>query len=362
MSEIKVGDTVKFLNSSGGGVVSRIIDSRMVGVMIEDGFEIPTMTGELVVVAATGRAARFFEEKFPVHVSGAGEQERAAEEHLEESDRLAPLPKEVTASRINEEIFLAYIPHDQKWLITGQVDVVLVNNTGYDLLYNLFAKTALNHFEGVDYGNVFAGNSLVLSTVNREQLTRWSDGYIQFLFHCVQTGDVLPPFNAEFRVDGKKFYREGNYRPHPVIKEKGIVVRLLSLTSHFISLAAAKDDPVPPAGGTRQENLPVALIRKYETEPGEAEIDLHIHELIEDPSNLEKSEMLDIQKNYFLKCLDSAMAEHFRRITVIHGVGSGTLRSELMELLKKQEGISVSDAPMSKYGAGALDIRIGYRN
>lgn len=362
MSEIKVGDTVKFLNSSGGGVVSRIIDSRMVGVMIEDGFEIPTMTGELVVVASTDRAARFFEERFPVNVSGKVEREKTEEVKDGETDRLAALPKEVTDSRKSEEIFLAYIPHDQKWLITGQVDVVLVNNTSYDLLYNLFARTALNHYEGVDYGNVFAGSSLILSTVNREQLARWSDGYVQFLFHCTQTEAVLPPFNAEFRVEGKKFYHEGNYRSHPVIKEKGIVARLISLTSHFNSFNIARGNFAPPSGSTGQATGPAALILKHRTAPDEAEIDLHIHELIEDPSNLENTEMLDIQKNYFLKCLDSAIAEHFRKIIVIHGVGSGTLRAALLELLKKQEGISVADAPMTKYGAGALEIRIGYRN
>lgn len=360
MSGIKVGDTVKFLNSPGGGVVSRIIDSRMVGVMIEDGFEIPTMNGELVVVASTDRAARFFEEKFAVHHAGTGEEGITGEGAGEYPDRLAPLPKSVTDARKNEEIFLAYIPHDQKWLTTGQVDVVLVNNTGYDLLYNLFSRTALNHYEGVDYGNVYSGSSLILSTVNREQLARWSDGYIQFLFHCAQTEDVLPPFNAEFMVEGKKFFHEGNYRSHPVIKEKGIVARLVSLTSHFNSLNITRGRFVPAADSSRQETKPVALIRKHQTAPGEAEIDLHIHELIEDTSNLDKGEMLDIQKNYFIKCLDSAMAEHFSRITVIHGVGSGALRSVLLALLQKQEGISVADAPMSKYGAGALEIRISY--
>jgi DNA-nicking Smr family endonuclease len=89
-----------------------------------------------------------------------------------------------------------------------------------------------------------------------------------------------------------------------------------------------------------------------------AEVDLHIHELMEDPANLENGEILDFQRSYFLKCLDAAMMENFHQLTVIHGVGNGVLKSVVTDILKKQEGISFSDAPMNKYGAGAIEIRL----
>lgn len=44
----KIGDTVKFLNETGGGVVRRIIDPTMVLVETEDGFEVPYLTSELL--------------------------------------------------------------------------------------------------------------------------------------------------------------------------------------------------------------------------------------------------------------------------------------------------------------------------
>ena len=96
----------------------------------------------------------------------------------------------------------------------------------------------------------------------------------------------------------------------------------------------------------------------YQVAPREAVVDLHIHELVDDPSNLEKTEILEFQKNYFLKCLDSAITNHFLKIVFIHGIGNGILRSSLIDLMKKQEGIGFFDAPMTKYGAGALEIRI----
>ena len=47
--KIKVGDKVKFLNDTGGGTVSEIINDRMVNVRIEDGFDIPALITELII-------------------------------------------------------------------------------------------------------------------------------------------------------------------------------------------------------------------------------------------------------------------------------------------------------------------------
>ena len=48
MAEFKIGDRVNFLSSTGGGKVTKIIDSRMVMVEVEDGFELPTLISDLV--------------------------------------------------------------------------------------------------------------------------------------------------------------------------------------------------------------------------------------------------------------------------------------------------------------------------
>lgn len=48
--KFKVGDKVKFLNEQGGGVITKIINSKMVNIAIEDGFEIPTLINELIKI------------------------------------------------------------------------------------------------------------------------------------------------------------------------------------------------------------------------------------------------------------------------------------------------------------------------
>ena len=139
-----------------------------------------------------------------------------------------------------------------------------------------------------------------------------------------------------------------------MVQAKGIVVKVLSLTSHF----RAAESPESREGASPASVSGASLISRYQVAPREAVVDLHIHELVDDPTNLEKSEILDFQVNYFLKCFDSAVAKHFLKVVFIHGVGNGVLRAALIELLKMQKGIEFFDAPMSKYGVGALEIRI----
>ena len=70
--KIKVGDKVKFLNENGGGIVSRIIDSKTVDVTIEDGFEIPTFIGDLIVIepSSSDSAKNLFDTDFNIKIPG----------------------------------------------------------------------------------------------------------------------------------------------------------------------------------------------------------------------------------------------------------------------------------------------------
>ncbi|HPI86611.1 MAG TPA: hypothetical protein PLR01_09565, partial [Bacteroidales bacterium] len=72
----QLGDRVKFLNSKGGGVITKIISPSLVNVMIEDGFEIPTITSELVKVDPKGKAESMFDEDFGGSRQSAGSRQQ----------------------------------------------------------------------------------------------------------------------------------------------------------------------------------------------------------------------------------------------------------------------------------------------
>lgn len=357
-----MGDQVKFLNTTGGGVVTKIIDTRMVLVADQDGFEVPTLNAELIKIDPTDAGGRFFREEFSVPSSTRKEmtdrESQATESGTDAGVGL--LDPRAVRTRTSEDIFLAFIPHDQKWMIAGMLDICLINNTSYDVIYNIFHRTSSGHYTGADYGSLVANSKYIIATVNRESLSDWTEGSLQFLFHKEHLDLVVPPFDSDFQIDGKKFHKEGAYKETSLLKEKGIVIRLLSLTS-YIEEARAKSNPVAsvdsgtPAPDKSQER---PIIFTHQSEPRKAIVDLHIHELVEDPSNLQKNEILEFQRNYFIRCLDAAMANNFINVIFIHGVGDGILRGVLTGYLEKTEGIEWFDAPMALYGVGAIEVRI----
>ena len=52
MSNIKIGDKIRFLNTTGGGIVRRFQGKDQVLVEDEDGFEVPALIRECVVVGS----------------------------------------------------------------------------------------------------------------------------------------------------------------------------------------------------------------------------------------------------------------------------------------------------------------------
>ena len=91
--------------------------------------------------------------------------------------------------------------------------------------------------------------------------------------------------------------------------------------------------------------------------PDLVEVDLHIHELIDDTRGLANHEMLEIQMGRFRNELETAIANGTRKIVFIHGVGNGTLKQELRkELTTKYKKYYFQDASFKEYGYGATMV------
>ena len=88
------------------------------------------------------------------------------------------------------------------------------------------------------------------------------------------------------------------------------------------------------------------------------ELDLHIHELLDDPRKLSNYQMLQLQLGEARKAIEKARRSFIKRVILIHGVGAGRLRSELHEMLQSMDRLSFHDADFTKYGAGATEVEI----
>lgn len=356
--KFKVGDRVKFLNESGGGVVSKIVSPSMVNVAIEDGFEIPVMIGELLKIeleAPVDSPKHMFREDYNISINPV------AEPVYENDDRNIQLTGNSSKGTLAEGIYFAFVPHDQKWLITGLLDLYLVNHTKFDILYSLFLEKEEAGFKGFDYGSVNASSMVLLDSIEREELGAWEKGIVQVLFHNDAGRHILSPGNSNFKIKTTRFYQEGNYKDSEIMEGKAILISLLPLSAQ-ISIVQSdvpiKDEP-PESMVTKSKNVePEHIIDKHKTSPHEAVVDLHIYELVDDYEKLESVEMLKIQVNYFTKCLENAIANKFRKVTFIHGVGTGVLKTAIKEILKDYPGIEIQDASMRQFGYGATDVVI----
>ena len=110
MDKFQVGDKVCFLNDKGAGIITKIIDSKMV--MVDtDGFEIPFMTSDLVLDRRSQPQNRQTTDTIQKEVL----QKENTIEKASEDARRGNL-RRFAANAEEEGIYLAFVPHDQQWL------------------------------------------------------------------------------------------------------------------------------------------------------------------------------------------------------------------------------------------------------
>ena len=367
MMDLKPGDKVRFLNEKGGGIVTEIISTVMVKVAIEEGFEVPVMTSELIKIDPQGAADRFFDRKIrvdyplqPPPVPAKEEPAPTTVGQTQDEDRISSLYRQ-SGNGTTEGIYMVFAPRNQQWLISGNLEIYLINNTGYEALYTFSLMEEERGYAGVDYDVIPAYSKILLETITREDLEAWSDGVVQVVFYKNEVSPILSPLHAAFKIKPVRFYKETSYQEFKLIGLTAIVINLGDLAGQVIiaSSEAIGKSGIDPAAQQKLSALtPQAQIDRHRTVPGEAEVDLHISALKEDYSGMSNSEILNYQLGYFTRMLESAIAHNYTKVTFIHGIGNGTLKSALTAHLGDYENLGLRTAPFAKYGNGAIDVLI----
>lgn len=352
--KFKVGDKVKFLNETGGGVISRIVSGNLVYVATEDGFELPTPTGELILMEHESKAGRMFSETYDVDLSetrATGISEPAAQR----KGKVRPGAEETPG------IYLAFVPDDQQWFITGDLEVRIINHTGNDILYNLLLADEEQEYFGFDYGSVEAGGSAVNEKIDRESLPGWTDGIVQLFIHSEETAYL--PVSASFHIKAARFSNEGSYQDSGLLGEKAIIYKLTEFKAFKRipgkTQAQKKDEEVVEVKAS--EHRKETLIGRHAVGPHTAVVDLHIGEIVDNIAGLSSHDMFLLQMRHFERTLESAMANNFVKVTYIHGVGNGVLKNAIIRKLKDYESLENKGASLAEYGQGALDVIIHYK-
>ena len=171
---------------------------------------------------------------------------------------------------------------------------------------------------------------------------------------------VFFPIHSVIDIRENRFFKEDSYQTNTLTNGKAIisVIALRSTFREAVENAVQQKFDTEPEKTKTAVKREIPFIEKFRTDVGEAVVDLHIGEIVDNIAGLESRDMFQLQMNHFKKALESAIAESYRKITFIHGVGNGILKNTIIKELKEYEHLEGSMASIIKFGVGALDVSI----
>ena len=312
---MRIGDRVRLLKGTEEGIIVAIKDNKIVEVEIEDGFVIPALRNEVVVVDK--REATFFDIEEP-------EPER-----VEKRD----LPKE----RVEDGIYLG-IEDDESENTAAHV----LNLTDTDLVFSIYLKERKNYTK-IGHGTIDARSSTALPQfphLQRDSTRVFAVSWMSLL-NAVK---VLPIHKTnEIILDPKKLK---DIHFVNMLDKALALIRFDQEAQIEINADTLKE--------RMMEGRPSIPHEKPTASSSSSVIDLHV-----DPkeSNLGEQEILQHQLSMFEKAYDNALVMNLEKLKVIHGIGAGILRNEIHKRLsKKQEVRFFEDADKEKFGFGSTVI------
>lgn len=127
-------------------------------------------------------------------------------------------------------------------------------------------------------------------------------------------------------------------------------------------MSASEDELLNKVGDQSKINISIKKPLFTPKKKGESEwkIDLHMENLVDSHKNLTNHEIVTIQLNHLKKFIKTAETARIGRMVVVHGVGSGKLKSEIVQIINGINGAEIYDADYSEYGQGASIIERKY--
>ncbi len=341
--KFKIGDNVRFLNEKGEGTVTKIINKTTVGVTIEDGFELPFLVNELVTIydesqpAPAKAAAPVVEETPTVHISKRSDREEE-----------------------QEGVYLALSPENPRDLSRSDFNLWLINHTAYEVFYSASLFNGRG-FDLVDKGEAHPYESKLMETIDKRELDLFSTIKIDALFYNANNYEHQQPVSETIKIKQVKLYKENAFTKNPFIPEDAIIlaVKRLGEELYFDQPEAQKVDLSKLLFQKKQsqQSQKVSKPHRNNNPVFEMEVDIHIEEIADNWTGMSNAEIVQIQLRHFQTALDKAINEHYRKLTVIHGVGNGRLKQEVRNILSSMN-LKFYDGSYSKYGFGATEIAL----
>lgn len=319
---MNIGDKVRLLRSNEEGRIVGFKEKNLVEIEIEDGFVIPALKDDVVVVSR--EESEYF---------GGTKPEGAPVS--------APVQKDKNAL---QGIFLGFIPVNE-----NDMSLYIFNFTEKDVVFNVSERYGGNS-KSYAHGTAVAGNNSFITYLKLNNFEKWPEMLVQVIFINSRLEEQTPAIESIIRIKAKSFFHAK--RTIPKINKEGYLIEV-------------KGRPQPPVNTQelkthieeRQGSAPVAA--KNQKKGEHLTVDLHVEKLTDLPGALNPEEIVEFQLKTFEKELDNAIASGAESIKFIHGIGNGILRLRIHKFLSKSAHIRYfEDADKGRFGYGATVVHL----
>ncbi|KGI22270.1 DUF2027 domain-containing protein [Hoylesella timonensis] len=389
---MKIGDKVRFLSESGGGVIAGFQGKNIVLVEDEDGFQIPTPINDVIQVIdddySTGKVVGSTLPK-PTSVKNALTSSATDDEEDQIDDD--PSTKEITFRTPVEErkggnllsCYLAFVPMDMKDMTHTRFESYFVNDSNYYVRFTYLSAEG-NSWKLKSSMEVEPNTKEFIEEFGKEDLNDLGHVAIQLLSYKRDKSFMLKPtIDVQFRIDTVKFYKlhtfqENDFFELPAllytIVENDKVTRPLVVDSKQLKEEMYQKEPKDHIEVTKaDEKENDTYVRRYNARKQTGNpfqlkhrenddivvVDLHAHELLDTTTGMSAIDILNFQLQKFRDTLQQYKDKKGQRIVFIHGKGEGVLRRALInDLNYRYKKYQYQDASFQEYGYGATQVTI----
>jgi len=358
---IKKGDTVRFLNAVGGGIVTRVDDkSNLVYVEDMDGFEVPVLERECVLMTSINMETNFPVKDFrskpassaDAHTLNMEPETRNAERETRKEEAIVETPEGEVMNAL-----LAFFPVDIKQLQTTSYECYLVNDSNYYVYYNII-NGENDVWKSAAHGTIEPNTQELITEISKEELSEWEHLRVQLLpFKLDKSYTPQQVMDVSLKINAVKFYKLHSFTENDYSDELAMLVNITNAKENQ-QLADISPEEIKKAMFQKEETGRPRIVKQLHVSDI-IEVDLHINELLDSTSGLTNTDMIQFQLAKFHAVLEENKNHKGQKIVFIHGKGEGVLRKEIEKQLKtRYKTYYFQDASFREYGFGATLVTI----
>lgn len=407
---IKVGDTIRYLNASGGGVVKRI-ERGVAWVEGPDGFELPTPIHECVVVDSRDTFVPAYKPPVVKRQEPVAQQTKsnapaaapATPEVVEDAEQdlsfVVPLSKGPWFDRSGGEqlqVHIAYLPVSYEHFGQLPYETYLINESNYHLLFTYSTTTPAGGYKLRSAGVLEPDMRVLVEEFDASEINDHAVSHFQFIaYKPERTYRSMPPVERQVRMDVVKLAKRHAFRENPFFDEDALVIPVLEAYDGSQQAPAEEPQPAPSRSGAlpqraikqkkpaetpqrasqqanqkasqkpTKQSAPQPQPERKQPEPPAApeqtieKVGLEAERILPNATGMTPHEVLLYQLKNFRRELDKRLERRGSKVIFIHGAGQGVLHQLIINRIEQDYPmVQYRDVTFDGFPMGAIEVTI----